>query len=228
VEKITLSGRELLVHIIYKKIRHTYLRIKPDNSLLITTNKRVTEGSIQSFIKRNETRILQTLSQREQSKSVYKDGFVLHFGRWIPLILNADLKTSWEFAQGTLYYKNADNIKNVIRSFYIVETIKSMEIIRMKWLKPVSNDVDLTNLTFKAQLMKSQFGSCQYEKRIIKLNSVLACFDPLYLEAIFLHEIAHLKEANHGKKFYAILLKYSPEYRSIRRELGRLFKTIEV
>jgi len=228
VEKVTLAGKELLVQIVYKKIRHTYLRIKPDNSLLITTNKRVSESSIQAFIKRNEDKIVLTLSQREHSKSAYKDGFVLHFGRMIPMIQDSTLSNPWIYSADTLYYKNAKDIQSVVRSFYLVETLKKMETMQKKWLPILASNIDISHITLKAQLMKSQFGSCQYEKRIIKLNSVLSCFDPIYLESIFLHEVVHLKEANHGTKFYALLLKYSPNYRSLRKELGKLFKTIEV
>jgi predicted metal-dependent hydrolase len=37
---------------------------------------------------------------------------------------------------------------------------------------------------------------------------------------VLLHEYAHLLEANHSKRFYAIIESYMPEYKIYRKLLG--------
>lgn len=59
---------------------------------------------------------------------------------------------------------------------------------------------------------KTRFGSCSSQKNI--------CFSyrlMLYPEAardyVIIHELAHLKEMNHSRRFYDIVAKYMPDYK---------------
>lgn len=71
-------------------------------------------------------------------------------------------------------------------------------------------------ITIKDQ--KTRFGSCStkgnlnFNYRVI-LSSVEA------IDYLILHELCHLREMNHGKKFYDLLSKSCPEYRRIRKQL---------
>ena len=38
-------------------------------------------------------------------------------------------------------------------------------------------------------------------------------------EYVVVHELAHLKEMNHSKKFYAIVEKYLPDYKARKAKL---------
>jgi len=71
-------------------------------------------------------------------------------------------------------------------------------------------------------------GNCNRIKRTIKLNSVLARYEMKYLEAILIHELVHLNVSGHQANFYRLLLKYVPNYRSIKRELVAILKQSEV
>lgn len=77
------------------------------------------------------------------------------------------------------------------------------------------------SVRFKAQYMKSKFGSCIPKKAHINLNLVLIHYPGRFLAYIVAHELAHLLEANHSRAFYRVLKTLCPDHQSLYRELER-------
>jgi hypothetical protein len=229
MEEIVLSSRKVPYQIIRKTIKNSYLRIKPQGFLQITTNRRTSVSGIEEFIRKNEPRILVELD-RLQVKSPVNPGMVLIFGRETPCVReNSNAKKAF-FQNGVLTIPNKEpqKAKKMMEDFYGALVIEECQKMLSQKGETLSNYFSLERLVLKTQRMKSQFGSCQAKKRIIKLNSVLGRFDKKYLEAIFLHELVHLKVANHGADFYRLLISLVPQYRLLRKELNQLAKTTEV
>ena len=67
--------------------------------------------------------------------------------------------------------------------------------------------------------MKSRWGSCQPATGRICLNTRLALYPPECLEYVVVHERCHLKEANHGPAFHALMDQYLPDWRARRAKL---------
>ncbi|WP_430868740.1 M48 family metallopeptidase [Demequina aurantiaca] len=74
--------------------------------------------------------------------------------------------------------------------------------------------------TFTLRRMTSRWGTCNSVKRHITLSLELGRRDPELLEYVIVHELAHLYEANHSKRFYAVMDRYLPEWREKRAELN--------
>ena len=65
---------------------------------------------------------------------------------------------------------------------------------------------------------KSKWGSCTPSKHKICFN-VNLIFMPLeFIDAIILHELAHLYHLNHSKDFYDLLCTWMPNYKEIMKE----------
>ena len=47
------------------------------------------------------------------------------------------------------------------------------------------------------------------------------------IDYVVVHEIAHIKEKNHGKKFWSLVGKYYPNYKSARVYLRNLSARIQ-
>lgn len=72
-----------------------------------------------------------------------------------------------------------------------------------------------------------QWGSCSTLKNI-NLNWKLA-FAPLsVLEYVAVHELAHIKEMNHSRKFWSIVGKYVPDYKEKIKWLKENAHTLEL
>lgn len=72
------------------------------------------------------------------------------------------------------------------------------------------------------QKMKTKWGSCSPDTRIIRLNLELCKKPPQYLEYIIVHELLHLIEPTHNKKFVGLMDFYMPKWKHYREELNRL------
>lgn len=70
--------------------------------------------------------------------------------------------------------------------------------------------------------MTTRWGTCNVSARRIWLNLQLAKKPPECLEYVILHELTHLKVYNHGKDFAAIMDRYMPDWREIRKRLNDL------
>jgi predicted metal-dependent hydrolase len=68
--------------------------------------------------------------------------------------------------------------------------------------------------------MRSHWGSCNHERRTIRLNSELAKRPPECLEYVIVHELTHLIEPSHNRNFYRILDQYLPGWKAIRKGMN--------
>jgi predicted metal-dependent hydrolase len=75
---------------------------------------------------------------------------------------------------------------------------------------------------FFVQQMKTKWGSCNPRAGTIRLNTELAKKPRGCLEYVVVHELAHLVDPRHGKRFVATMDRFMPHWREIREMLNRL------
>jgi len=68
------------------------------------------------------------------------------------------------------------------------------------------------------RLMAKQWGSCSPKGRI-SLNWHLAKAPLDCIDYVIMHELCHLKEHNHSKKFYALMDKLYPDWKPVKAKL---------
>lgn len=76
---------------------------------------------------------------------------------------------------------------------------------------------------------RTRWGSCckrRGEHGRILLNWRLAHLPQHLADYVVAHELAHLKELNHSPRFWAVVERVYPAYRSARRELRRIGATL--
>ena len=70
---------------------------------------------------------------------------------------------------------------------------------------------------------KTRFGSCS-SKKSLNFSFRLALYPYEAIEYVCVHELAHLKEMNHSKKFWQIVETYLPDYKSRKELLKRPYE----
>ncbi len=65
---------------------------------------------------------------------------------------------------------------------------------------------------------KTRLGSCSM-KRNLNFNYKILFLDKKTQDYIIVHELCHLKEFNHSKRFWSLVEKIFPDWRVIKKEL---------
>lgn len=81
---------------------------------------------------------------------------------------------------------------------------------QMRWINTIPQ--------VKLVAMKKQWGSCS-PKGVINLNPWLVRAPRDCIDYVIAHELCHLKEHNHSKKFYALLGYHYPNWGAIKTKL---------
>ena len=68
------------------------------------------------------------------------------------------------------------------------------------------------------RLQKTRWGSCS-AKGNLNFNCLLMLAPPEVLDSVVVHELCHLKEMNHSRRFYAEIDKVMPDYKARHRWL---------
>ena len=66
--------------------------------------------------------------------------------------------------------------------------------------------------------MKTEWGNCNYRDKVLTFNTYLYYMSESFIEAIVVHELAHLFYHGHGKMFYKFVCKYIPDYKERIKE----------
>lgn len=67
--------------------------------------------------------------------------------------------------------------------------------------------------------MKSRWGSCNTKTHHINLSLMLALRSDVELDYVILHELVHTVVPDHGKDFYAMMDRYMPGWKKVRKGL---------
>ena len=71
----------------------------------------------------------------------------------------------------------------------------------------------------KIRTMKTRWGVYNKKNHTITLNSKLIEFDVSKIDYVIVHELSHIIHFNHSKAFWALVGKYIPNYKEIRKEM---------
>ncbi len=126
------------------------------------------------------------------------------------------------------------NKKWIYKKFQEINSKKDdAERIKLDYNRSESEFKDLINVTvqkFSLELnvcvnkvyfkkMKSRWGSCSSRKNI-SINVYLSYLPKNLIEYVVFHEISHLVELNHSKKFWNIISSKFPNYKKLENELS--------
>ena len=109
-------------------------------------------------------------------------------------------------------------------AYYVKKILRDLacRIIPNRVDELISNN----NLKFKYSKIvlgnfKSKWGSCD-NFSVIKFNWKLIMAKPEVIDFVILHELTHLKELNHSRKFYEILNSICPNWKILKKNLSEI------
>lgn len=145
-----------------------------------------------------------TVPQTFPSNSI--DSYVIAKSQWVISKLDFfdGLNKKQKFILGTDGY---DKYKN-----NTIEMISErLTTLNKKYYKLRFNRITIKN-------QKTRWGSCS-KKRNLNFNYKVLFLPPKIRDYIIVHELCHLKEFNHSRKFWNLISKSIPNYEEIQNEL---------
>lgn len=71
----------------------------------------------------------------------------------------------------------------------------------------------------RVRKMKTRWGSCNVKEKRVWLSSYLGAYPEECLEYVIVHELCHLRERGHNKRFYALVASCLPDWKERRAKL---------
>ncbi len=192
-----------------KNNKRTYIRVKDDLKIHVSTNYFATNFSIKKLIKDNYREICKMIDNAKVKKENNSGFFYLGKKYTIVHVDGADIS----FSNDIVYIGRDADID--------------------KWYKSKAKDLFLERLNYnydnfsrkipypklRIRKMTSRWGVCNIMTHIITLNLNLIKRDTKYLDYVIVHELSHLIHGDHSNRFWKLVGENMPDYKKYREEM---------
>jgi len=209
-----------LIHRTNKRIKRVSLSLENNSEIIVKTPLKFKSHKIKEIVLSHKDWILRTINKLPaKNKFDFIYGGVIPFlGEKYPLKLIPDeniKNVKVEFKDNVFYFYHNPTINeyqdflNGLKKFYKKVACKYIDPLFDKWC--FITKLYPEQITYR--YAKKRWGSCSY-KNNISINYMLLQFPVEAIEYVVLHELCHIKEKNHSKRFYNLLSLYMNDYKT--------------
>ena len=218
----------MTVTVIRKPIKHMNLRVlPPDGAIQIAAPAWLPQENIVRFVREKRSwieRHQQKLRARPAPTSPdYSDGQAVYLwgeSRRLCLEPAARGRNFFLCEQEIVLQVHPDDTpaqrEALLNSFYRTQLDAQIHARLPYW----EEKTGLHPESVQIKNMKTRWGTCNTAARRIWLNLQLAKQPPVCLDYVLAHELTHLRHPDHGKGFWAFLLRVMPDCKAVRKALG--------
>lgn len=219
--------------IIYSRRKTLVVAVSLDKSVIVRAPQRTAIKTIQDYVEKVTPWIAKKLKQFEKYQSIsakkqYVDGETHYYlGEKKTLVLQASMKNSVVLDKDVLLVEckaeiNSKQVeKNLERWFFGRAEGIFQKLYNECWR--TCADLSPRAPALKIRKMKARWGSYSPSKHLVTLNLELIKMPENCLRYVIYHEFAHIKQANHGPKFYKLLAQLFPDWKDCQMRLRRMF-----
>ena len=189
--------------------RNTYIRVKEDMKIYVTTNTFTLNMFIKDLLERSYNEIAKMI-ETQKIKNSNNDGFYYLGKRY------------------NVVYKDVRGVKLdedncYMKEGYDVDTFYKKEASKLFKEKLEENYNKFTRKipepSLRIRKMKTRWGVCNVRTHVITLNLELIKRDPKYLNYVIMHELSHLIHGNHSARFWNLVEENCPGAKKIGKEM---------
>ncbi len=204
--------------IVRSKRRSLGLQVTPQAHLIVRAPERMPMHFIEQFIFKNQAWITkQQNASRERSAQIKPKEFVngelfLYLGKSYPLAIVDDKQTRLSFDEGfRLSRGRLTRAKRLFISWYKNEAAKKIKE-RLEWYSSLSG---LKYKGFAITSARKRWGSCTPCDNL-NFSWRLIMAPPDIIDYVVSHELAHLAERNHSRRFWKKVAAFFPRFKESR------------
>ena len=213
-----------------KKIKNVYIRVDDNGNVVVNANKRVKDKYIYDLLNEKDDWIQKRLKAINNKSEVYdiNGRKISIFGKKYIIKVIKDKKNKIELKENYFFlYTKYDDVESMVKLInkYLIELfLNNLNCYIIKECMQEAKIIGIKNdFNIKVRLMKSRFGSYSKKTNSICLNLALMKYDIEIIKSVLYHEICHIKQMNHQKRFYELLYKVCPNYDEYSNYLKRNF-----
>ena len=200
------------VIIVKKRNKNTYIRVKEDMNIYVTTNYLATKSYIKRLLDSNYDYLKKMINQ--MCKKNEKKELFFYLGSscdiiFISTISNVDI----DYDNRIIYAKD----EKMLNKWY-TKTIKDTF---SKHYVDIFEEFEEVKVIPKLRIrkMKTRWGVYNRVSHTVTLNSELMKYSSSALDYVIVHELSHVIFFDHSKNFWNLVSKYCSNYKSIKKEL---------
>jgi len=218
----------ITVNVLKKNIKNVHLYVKPpDGEVMLTCPLDYPDENIALFVRTKLGWIRRKKEeyavQPRQTERQYVSGETVYlWGKQYFLQVDYDARSYNITIDGNkvifVVRKNSttEQRRSAFTEWYRRIFKQELEKLVPKW----ENITGLKCSKYEVLNMRSKWGSCNHDTRKVVLNLQLAKKDFQCVEFVILHELVHIKEKNHTKRFVSIMDSYMPNWREVKNKLN--------
>ncbi len=226
IEFLNIKGEDIVL--VRKDIKNIYIVVeRPCGTVRVSAPWRASVGAVREVVERKYSWVVATRERvkkssfKESSGDIFRECFL--FGEKYHINLfkgkRADVKDLDGSANITLKDPgNKEQLQSVVDCWHRVKLIEYIENNKDKWESVVGEKAN----EWRVKKMKTRWGSCNTRDRRVWLSLSLAKERAAFIDYIMVHELLHLIEKRHNKRFYSLMDHFYPQWRNFKKSGGNL------
>jgi predicted metal-dependent hydrolase len=194
-----------------RRARRYVLRLRPDGSAWVTIPRGGSAAEARRFVEKNiswlERQLAQEAAQRSVPKAWMMGGQILFRGEYVRLERGGERETV-RFGAETLQLEDSSaDLRSALERY--LWRLAARELPARVFELAALHQIKISRVTVRNQ--RSRWGSCS-RRGTISLNWRLIQAPAFVRDYIILHELAHLKEMNHSRRFWRAVARLCPDF----------------
>ena len=186
--------------------KNLYIKVKDDLKIYITCNTFTSDREIKRIVNNNRKSIERMLDRAIMLDEKKQDFYFL--GKKYDIV-----------------YTNVDEVSLGENKIFLSKNIDLDKWLKKQALKIFSEHLEncyenftrsIPHPSLRIRKMKTRWGVCNTKTYVITLNLELITKDINCLDYVIYHELSHLVEANHSKRFWTVVEENFKDYKKYR------------
>ncbi len=207
-------------HIIKSSRSTLSLTVQKDGIIVVRAPNKIKDEHIQQFVLQKQNWLAEKLASIKLNQNQFKDiteyqKFLLYGARYSLKV--ADVKNFETSGQDILCPKKLPENK-LMHSLILFYKRKAKDVLtkRLNYLKGL---LKIEPTAVKITGSKGRWGSCN-SRQTIALNWRVIMLPPACIDYVIVHELCHLVELNHSKRFWSLVGAFMPNFSQHRQTIN--------
>lgn len=198
-----LDGQAYNVLVVKKNNKNTYIKIKDDMTIYVTTNYLTSKREVKIILDNEKDFLRKALSRTR--KKLEKEELFYYLGKKYDIILVPFENT--EVSNGKIFVKDVKTLEK-----WLKKETKRIFTERLEYNYNLF-DEDIPFPKLKIRSMKTRWGVCNKRDNSVTLNSKLIKYSLHEIDYVIIHELSHFVHFDHSKEFWETLRMHMPDYK---------------